>query len=232
MISGSGFLIVLSSLRRGTRFRLLIQLSVLFTLLASSSVFGSSETRVNKPAILILGDSISAAYNMQQAESWPALLSARLEQDGYSYRVFNSSITGDTTEGGLARLSRLLKSQQPAVVIVELGGNDGLRGLSLDVTRNNLEQMISQSQQAGAKVILAGIQLPPNYGQSYTERFAGMYTELAEKHEVSLIPFILDGIALDPDLMQDDGIHPNVEAQPLLLEHVWTALRPVLNKFE
>jgi acyl-CoA thioesterase-1 len=227
MIAGSGFCIIM-----GRRFKSLIQLSLLFTLLASSSAFGSAATDPAAPAILILGDSISAAYNMEQGESWPALLSARLQQDGYSYRVFNSSITGDTTEGGLSRISRLLQSQKPAVVIVELGGNDGLRGLSLDVTRNNLQQMITQSQQAGAGVVLAGIQLPPNYGQSYTERFAQMYTELAEQHEVQLIPFILDGIALNPELMQDDGIHPNVQAQPLLLDHVWAALQPLLKKNE
>jgi acyl-CoA thioesterase-1 len=199
---------------------------VLITLSASASAIGSVDERV----ILVLGDSISAAYNMEQSQSWPALLSGRLEQDGYAYRVFNSSITGDTTEGGLNRLGRLLQSEQPAVVIVELGGNDGLRGLSLDVTRGNLEAMITQSQQAGAKVVLAGIQLPPNYGQSYTERFAGMYAELAEQHGVQLIPFILDGIALNPELMQEDGIHPNVAAQPLLLDHVWGALQPLLSK--
>lgn len=201
-------------------------MSVLITLSASASAIGSVDERV----ILVLGDSISAAYNMEQAQSWPALLSNRLEQDGYAYRVFNSSITGDTTEGGLSRLGRLLQSEQPAVVIVELGGNDGLRGLSLDVTRDNLEAMITQSQQAGAEVVLAGIQLPPNYGQSYTERFARMYAELAEEHGTQLIPFILDGIALNPELMQDDGIHPNVAAQPLLLDHVWGALQPLLGK--
>ena len=201
-------------------------MSVLITLSASASAIGSVDERV----ILVLGDSISAAYNMEQSQSWPALLSGRLEQDGYAYRVFNSSITGDTTEGGLNRLGRLLQSEQPAVVIVELGGNDGLRGLSLDVTRSNLEAMITQSQQAGAEVVLAGIQLPPNYGQSYTERFARMYGELAEEHGTQLIPFILDGIALNPEMMQDDGIHPNVAAQPLLLDHVWGALQPLLRK--
>ncbi len=201
-------------------------MSVLITLSASASAIGS----VDEQVILVLGDSISAAYNMEQSQSWPALLSGRLEQDGYAYRVFNSSITGDTTEGGLNRLGRLLQSEQPAVVIVELGGNDGLRGLSLDVTRSNLEAMITQSQQAGAEVVLAGIQLPPNYGQSYTERFARMYGELAEEHGTQLIPFILDGIALNPEMMQDDGIHPNVAAQPLLLDHVWGALQPLLRK--
>ncbi len=201
-------------------------MSVLITLSASASAIGSVDERV----ILVLGDSISAAYNMEQSQSWPALLSGRLQQDGYAYRVFNSSITGDTTEGGLNRLGRLLQSEQPAVVIVELGGNDGLRGLSLDVTRSNLEAMITQSQQAGAEVVLAGIQLPPNYGQSYTERFARMYGELAEEHGTQLIPFILDGVALNPELMQEDGIHPNVAAQPVLLDHVWGALQPLLSK--
>jgi len=186
----------------------------------------------DKSIILIMGDSISAAYNMEQAESWPALLSNRLEQDGYSYRVFNSSITGDTTEGGLTRLPRLLESQQPAVVIIELGGNDGLRGLSLDVTRNNLQQMLKLSHEAGAQLVLAGIQLPPNYGLTYTERFSSMFVELAEEHGAALIPFILQDIALNPELMQDDGIHPNVAAQPLLLELVWTALQPLLKKQE
>lgn len=192
----------------------------------------SSETTQadDKSVILIMGDSISAAYNMEQAESWPTLLSSRLEQDGYAYQVFNSSITGDTTEGGLSRLPRLLANQQPTVVIIELGGNDGLRGLSLDVTCNNLQQMLSLSQQAGAQVVLAGIQLPPNYGLTYTERFSNMFVELAEDNGAVLIPFILQDIALNPALMQDDGIHPNVQAQPVLLDHVWTALQPLLKK--
>ena len=130
----------------------------------------------------------------------------------------------------LNRLARLLQSEKPAVVIIELGGNDGLRALSLDVTRNNLESMITQSVQAGARVVLAGIQLPPNYGQTYTERFAAMYSELGEQNDISLIPFILDNVALDPALMQDDGIHPNAAAQPVLLDNVWPALLPMLSK--
>jgi acyl-CoA thioesterase-1 len=197
---------------------------------AGSPDAGNTAGADTRPVILILGDSISAAYAMEQSESWPALLANRLDENGYAFRVFNSSITGDTTEGGLSRLSRLLASQKPAVVIIELGGNDGLRGLSLDVTRNNLRSMITQSQQAGAEVVIAGIQLPPNYGQTYTERFSAMFGELSAEYKTALIPFILDGIALDPALMQDDGIHPNVQAQPLVLGHVWTALEPLLRR--
>lgn len=182
------------------------------------------------PAILIVGDSISAAYGMEQSQSWPALLSERLQEDGYAYRVFNSSITGETTEGGLTRLPRLLEMQTPAVVIIELGGNDGLRGLSLDVTRSNLQNMISQSTEVGAAVVLAGIQLPPNYGQTYTQRFASMFEELAQQHAIALIPFILEEVALDSALMQDDGIHPNASAQPVLLENVWVVLQPLLKQ--
>jgi acyl-CoA thioesterase-1 len=198
--------------------------------IAVSTTTQAEDMPVDPEVILIMGDSISAAYGMEQSESWPALLSDQLQEHGYSYRVFNSSITGDTTEGGLTRLSRLLEAQKPAIVIVELGGNDGLRGLSLDVTRSNLQAMISRSMEAGASVILAGIQLPPNYGATYTERFAAMYDELATEYGASLIPFILEDIALDPGLMQDDGIHPNVEAQPILLNHVWKVLLPLIEE--
>ncbi|MEJ8566704.1 arylesterase [Elongatibacter sediminis] len=179
--------------------------------------------------VLILGDSLSAAYGMEQSESWPALLSGRLQQDGYRCRVFNSSITGDTTQGGLARLPRLLEAHHPDAVIIELGGNDGLRGLPLDVTESNLRSMITLSHEAGANIILAGVQLPPNYGRTYTERFRAMYPELAEEFGIALIPFILEGVALDPELMQDDGIHPNARAQPRILDIVWQRLRPLLH---
>ena len=180
--------------------------------------------------ILVIGDSLSAAYRMELAESWPRLLQNRLLQDGYPWRVFNSSIVGDTTEGGLTRLPRLLSELQPQVVIIELGGNDGLRGLSLQVTRRNLDSMIRQSQAAGAGVVLAGVYLPPNYGHTYTERFSAVFTELAAQHPgIGFVPFILEGVALDPALMQDDGIHPTAAAQAQLLANVWPALAPWLN---
>jgi len=179
--------------------------------------------------VLILGDSLSAAYGMEVQESWPSLLQQRFDEDGYDWRVFNSSIAGDTTQGGLTRLPRLLANQAPAVVLIELGGNDGLRGLPLDVTRGNLQQMIDLSRAAGAEVILCEILIPPNYGPAYTERFTGLFHELAEQDGVTLLPFILADVALDPALMLDDGIHPNAAAQPVILEAVWEALQPLLH---
>jgi len=183
----------------------------------------------DQKVILVLGDSLSAAYQMEQAESWPSLLEDQLKQDGYRYTVFNSSIVGDTTEGGLSRLPRLLEELEPDVVIIELGGNDGLRGLPLKVTRSNLQTMIEISRTAGAGVVLAGVQLPPNYGKTYTRRFSEMYTGLAVEYpDLGFIPFILEGVALNPDLMLDDGIHPTAGAQPVLLATVWLALEPLL----
>jgi acyl-CoA thioesterase-1 len=177
---------------------------------------------------VILGDSLSAAYGMELDESWPSLLQQHLKQNGYAYRVFNSSIAGDTTQGGLSRLPRLLEAHRPRVVIIELGGNDGLRGLPLEVTRKNLAQMIELSRAAGAHVVLAEMRIPPNYGRSYTEQFNETYHELAERNGVTLLPFLLEDIALDAKLMQEDGIHPTAQAQPLLLEKVWKVLEPGL----
>jgi acyl-CoA thioesterase-1 len=202
--------------------------SILVVPFLSLALVVSPARAAEQGVILVLGDSLSAAYGMEQSEAWPALLSGRLTEDGYPYRVFNSSITGDTTEGGLARLPRLLETQQPAVVIIELGGNDGLRGLPLEVTEANLRSMISRSLEHGARVVLAGVRLPPNYGRTYTERFSAMYERLAAEFQIAHIPFILDGIALDPQLMQEDGIHPNARAQPRVLELVWETLRPLL----
>ena len=179
--------------------------------------------------ILILGDSISAAYNMEISQSWPSLLQNRLEKDGHAYRVFNSSITGDTTQGGLARLPRLLERHHPAVVILELGGNDGLRGLPIEVTRSNLSSMIEKSQSIGARVILAEMRIPPNYGRTYTEKFNETYSLLVKQYGIDLLPFVLQDIALEPGLMQADGIHPTATAQPLILDRVWAVLGPMLD---
>jgi len=195
----------------------------------TAPVAGHAETKqAESSVIVVLGDSLSAAYGMEISESWPSLLQARLGEHGYAYRVFNSSITGDTTQGGLARLPRLLEKHRPAVVILELGGNDGLRGLPLEVTRANLSSMIEQSQAAGTAVILAEMRIPPNYGRSYTEKFNAMYTELSEIYEIRLLPFLLQDIALKEGLMQADGIHPTAQAQPAILGHVWPVLQPLL----
>ena len=179
--------------------------------------------------IVILGDSLSAAYGMERSESWPSLLQQRLDQHGHAYRVFNSSITGETTQGGLTRLPRLLRQQAPEIVIIELGGNDGLRGLPIEVTRSNLFTMIEQSLAAGAKVLLTEMRIPPNYGQTYTEKFNGTYSGLAAQYDIVLLPFLLQDIALKPGLMQSDGIHPTAAAQPLILDQVWLELQPLLS---
>lgn len=182
------------------------------------------------PSIVILGDSLSAAYGMEISQSWPSLLQQRLIENGYTHQVFNSSIAGDTTQGGATRLPRLLDKNQPDVVILELGGNDGLRGLPIEVTGKNLSSMIEQSQSAGAAVILSEMRIPPNYGRTYTEKFNTLYTTLADQYNVSLLPFLLDDIALQPDLMMADGIHPTAKAQPLILDKVWRQLEPLLSQ--
>jgi acyl-CoA thioesterase I len=189
---------------------------------------GSGDDVAGSSSILILGDSLSAAYGMEIGEAWPSLLQRRLDEDGHAYRVFNSSITGDTTQGGLTRLPRLLERHRPDIVILELGGNDGLRGLPLEVTRENLAGMIEQSRAAGAQVLLAEMRIPPNYGRSYAEKFNGTYAELSAEYEVVLLPFLLEDIALEPGLMMDDGIHPTAAAQPVILDAVWAQLEPLL----
>ena len=195
---------------------------------ALPSMFPPGALAGDAPVIVIVGDSISAAYNMETGESWPSLLQERLHRNGYTHRVFNSSITGDTTQGGLSRLPRLLDKHHPDLLIIELGGNDGLRGISIDVTRANLSAMIEFSQAAGATVLLAEMRIPPNYGMTYSRQFNGNYTLLKEKYGVLLIPFLMERVALEPALMQADGIHPNAQAQPILLDTVWAVLEPEL----
>lgn len=181
-----------------------------------------------QPAVLVLGDSLSAGYGLEQGESWVDLLAARLAREGYPHRVVNASISGDTTRGGLARLPRALTIHQPQVVVIELGGNDGLRALPPDEIRRNLEAMISMSREAGARVLVAGIRIPPNYGEAYTRRFEGAFEDAAATAGAVLTPFILDGVALRPEMMQADGIHPTAEAQATILGNVWPALEPLL----
>ena len=179
-------------------------------------------------SILIVGDSLSAGFGVDLDQTWVALLQDRLIREGYGYRVINASISGDTTSGGLRRLPRALEQNGPAFVVIELGGNDGLRGTPIHVIRRNLMQMINKCKEVGARVILAGMLIPPNYGQAYTDDFASLYTELSDGKDVLLIPFFMKNVALDPSLMQQDGIHPNAAGQPKLLENVWTVLQPEL----
>ena len=189
-----------------------------------------AEAADDSSTILVVGDSISAAYNMEISQSWPSLLQDRLEQDGYPYRVFNSSITGETTQGGLTRLPRILDKVQPDIVLIELGGNDGLRGLPIEVTQQNLSSMIELSQQSGARVILAEMRIPPNYGRSYTEAFNQTYSDLEAKYGVTLLPFLLQELVLQPGMMQPDGIHPSIEAQPVITDKVWAVLYEMLSE--
>jgi acyl-CoA thioesterase-1 len=183
----------------------------------------------NQGTLLIMGDSLSAAYGVQTEEAWVALLKERLkEQDLAGWEVVNASISGETTDGGLRRLPDLLDRHQPDIVMIELGGNDGLRGFPPQVIRRNITRMIEQSQDMNASVVLVGMQIPPNYGERYTQAFAAIFPELAEDFNTSLVPFFLDGIYDQPDMMQDDEIHPTASAQGQLLDNVWPVLEPML----
>ena len=182
------------------------------------------------PVLLILGDSLSAGYGMDREKSWVNLLDIRLKEYGHYYRILNSSISGDTTQGGLSRLPRLIDRYQPEIVIIELGANDGLRGIDPGITRKNMTEMIRQSQAVGARVLLAGIKLPPNYGSAYLQQFESIYTDLANEFDTLLVPFFMEGVALRPDLLQADTIHPNEKGQPVLLDNVWKVLQPALDR--
>jgi acyl-CoA thioesterase-1 len=192
------------------------------------SVLFAPAARSESPTILVLGDSLSAAYGIRLEQGWVALLQGRLKAKGYGHRVVNASASGETTGGALARLPRALDRHRPAVVIIELGGNDGLRGLPIADVRANFESLIRLSREAGAKVLLVGMRIPPNYGPAYTGDFHQLFGDLARRHGLPLVPFFLDGIALDDSLMLEDGLHPNAAAQPKLLEQVWRPLAPLL----
>jgi acyl-CoA thioesterase-1 len=180
--------------------------------------------------ILVYGDSLSAAYGIPRDRGWVALLEKRLAAEGYDYSVANASISGEITSGGLARIGKVLAQTRPAVVILELGANDGLRGLPVAEMKNNLAAMIARAKKAGARVLLIGMRMPPNYGPDDTEAFAAAYAELARRERVALVPFLLEGIAAQPGLFQADGMHPNEAGEPLLLDNIWPRLRPLLVK--
>lgn len=186
-------------------------------------------TKDDKPVILVYGDSLSAAYRMPQQQGWVSLLQQRLQTQGYPYHVVNASVSGETTSGGLSRLQITLRQHKPDIVLLELGANDGLRGLPLAHMRNNLEAMIKAIQATGADVILLGIMIPPNYGPKYTQEFSQSFTELAKRFNLPRVNFLLEGVAGKPELTLDDGLHPSAVAQPRILENVWKVLNPELD---
>jgi acyl-CoA thioesterase-1 len=178
--------------------------------------------------VLVVGDSISAGLGLETSQGWVNLMQKRLEEGGFEQKVVNASISGDTSAGGLARLPALLAEHKPALVIIELGGNDGLRGQPPAQLQQNLASMVEQSQQAGAKVLLLGMRLPPNYGERYNKAFAAAFSNLAAEKQVPLVPFFLEGVGGVPELMQADGIHPAAGAQSKLLDNAWPAVKPLL----
>ncbi|WP_334189477.1 arylesterase [Noviherbaspirillum sp.] len=194
-----------------------------FALIASSA-YSASKT------VLVLGDSLSAEYGLARGSGWVALLEKNLQAEKLDARIVNASISGETTSGGRSRLPALLEQHKPDVVVIELGGNDALRGLALNATEDNLATMITASQKARARVLLVGMQIPPNYGRDYAQKFAAIYARLAKEKKTDLVPFLLEEVAEQPQLFQGDRIHPTAEAQPLILKNVWPHLKPMLAK--
>jgi acyl-CoA thioesterase-1 len=198
---------------------------VAFLLLLSSALSGGTEV----PTVLVFGDSLSAGYGIDVDQSWASLLQTRLQEQGYEHRVVNASISGDTTQSGAARIGQAIETFSPALIILELGGNDGLRGIPPTTMRRNLQEIIETSTESGAAVVLLGIKIPPNYGQRYIDEFERVFRELAAELEVPWIEFFMEGVALNNELMQDDGIHPNAAAQPILLDNAWPVIDSALS---
>ncbi len=187
-------------------------------------IWGGPALGSDDPTVLVFGDSLSAGYGIDTDQSWTTLLQDRLRAQGYEHRVINASISGETTEGGAARIGAALERFAPELVVLELGGNDGLRGFPPSRMRENLGTIIEKSKAAGAAVVLLGIRIPLNYGPRYTREFESVFREVAADHEIPWIDFFMDGVALDEDLMQSDGIHPNAAAQPILLDNAWPVI--------
>ncbi|ENO80264.1 acyl-CoA thioesterase [Thauera sp. 63] len=185
---------------------------------------------VQASTILVWGDSLSAGYGLKSGEAWPTLLQTRLTDEGFRHTVVNASVSGETSAGGRSRLPAALEQHKPSIVILELGANDGLRGLRPQLMAENLTAMIDAARAAGSQVLLVGMQMPPNYGAAYTRRFAQTFTDVAQAREVPLVPFLLDGFADQPELFLSDGIHPTAEAQPRVLDTVWQGLQPLLGR--
>ena len=190
---------------------------------------GAQSSANEAPTVLVLGDSLSAGYGIDVDQSWTALLQQRLQEQGYEHRVVNASIGGDTTESGAARIGQAIETFGPELIVLELGGNDGLRGIPPNTMRENLRSIITAGQGSGADVVMLGITIPPNYGQRYIAEFENVFRELASELDVPWIEFFLEGVALNDELMQEDGIHPNATAQPLLLDNAWPIIQTALS---
>ena len=207
------------------------KLLLVFALAALPSGHAAAvESATDTPTILVFGDSLSAAYRIPRDRGWVALLQQRLHQQALPQQVVNASVSGETTSGGWTRLPAALKQHRPDIVVLELGANDGLRGLPVADMQRNLEAMIKASQDAGARVLLVGMLIPPNYGPRYTHAFAASFKELAERYDLPLLPFLLEGVAGKRALPQDDGLHPTASAQEKILDNVWEVLQPMLKK--
>jgi acyl-CoA thioesterase-1 len=180
--------------------------------------------------IMVFGDSLSSAYGIERDRGWATLLQQRLDGKRPDYKIVNASISGETTAGGRSRIAGALATHRPAIVVIALGANDGLRGLSLDAMRANLEAMVRSSRKSGAKVLLVGMRMPPNFGSAYAEKFQAVYREIAARERIAWVPFLLEGFAEKPDFFQADGIHPTAAAQPLMLENLWKGLQPLLSR--
>jgi acyl-CoA thioesterase-1 len=219
------FLIVIRSLTRVSFSR-----SLTLSLLSLSFVAYPFSANAENPKILVFGDSLSAGFGVAKQQAWVTLLQTKLDSHKYHYDVINASISGETTSGGLSRFSMTLAKTNPNIVILELGANDGLRGLPITEMTKNLNTMIELTKKYKAKLLLLGMRIPPNYGLKYTENFHNTYQILSEKHLVPLVPFLLENIAAEPNLIQDDGLHPNALAQPIMLNNVWPKLQQMLRK--
>ena len=182
------------------------------------------------PTVLVLGDSLSAGYGLSAGQGWVDLLQKKIAANGFAHRVVNASISGDTTAGGRSRIGAALQAHKPEVVIIELGGNDGLRGATIASVKANLESMVETAQKAGAQVLLLGMQLPPNYGANYVRQFAALFGDIAKSRNTGLVPFILQGFGERPEMFQPDRIHPTAQAQPLMVETVWPELKKLLSR--
>jgi acyl-CoA thioesterase I len=211
--------------RRLSSRRAVAWLLALCALLATVAVRGAEP-----PVLLVVGDSVSAGYGLASGEGWVELLASKLKAEGYPQRVVNASISGDTTAGGRTRLPPLLKQHRPAVVVIELGGNDALRGGNLGATRANLDAMVAAAQAAGAKVLIVGMQLPPNYGPAYVKQFGALFDDVAKERKAAIVPYVFDGFGDDLAQFQADRIHPTAAAQARILANVWPALTPLLRK--